>query len=179
MSEANCDTAVSKTLLCGAASRDCERVRDDPSRGAVERDETGREERERDEADRGRAELDDDGREEFERESAERDEEAERDDDALREDDPRALEREELEREELDRDEPDEEARGVAERAVVECDRVPRRVGSLELTVHPPLSSSIDQIHPVVIHLPPQHLHQLCPRWMQPLLQCQGECLRL
>ncbi|CAB4660709.1 unannotated protein [freshwater metagenome] len=179
MSEANCDTAVSKTLLCGAASRDWERVRDDPSRGAVEREEAGREECERDEADRGREELDDDGREEFERESAERDEEAERDDDALREDDPRALEREELEREELDRDEPDEEARGVAERAVVECDRVPRRVGSLELTVHPPLSSSIDQIHPVVIHLPPQHLHQLCPRWMQPLLQCQGECLRL
>ena len=178
MSEANCDTAVSKTLLCGAASRDCERVRDDPSRGAVERDETGREERERDEADRGRAELDDDGREEFERESPERD------DDALREDDPRALEREELEREELEREEldradPDEEARGVAERSVVECERVPRRVGSLELTVRPPLSSSIDQIHPVGIHLPPQHLHQLCPRWLQPLLQCQQEYSRL
>lgn len=173
MSEANCDTAVSKTLLCGAASRDCERVRDDPSRGAVERDETGREERERDEADRGRAELDDDGREEFERESPERD------DDALREDDPRALEREELEREELDRADPDEEARGVAERSVVECERVPRRVGSLELTVRPPLSSSIDQIHPVGIHLPLQHLHQLCPRWLQPLLQCQQEYSRL
>ena len=168
MSEANCDTAVSKTLLCGAASRDCERVRDDPSRGAVERDETGREERERDEADRGRAELDDDGREEFERESPERD------DDALREDDPRALEREEL-----DRADPDEEARGVAERSVVECERVPRRVGSLELTVRPPLSSSIDQIHPVGIHLPLQHLHQLCPRWLQPLLQCQQEYSRL
>ena len=153
MSEANCDTAVSKTLLCGAASRDCERVRDDPSRGAVEREEAGREERERDEADRGRAELDDDGREEFERE--------------------------ELEREELDRADPDDEARGVAERSVVECERVPRRVGSLELTVRPPLSSSIDQIHPVEIHLPLQHLHQLCPRWLQPLLQCQQEYSRL
>jgi len=142
MSEANCDTAVSKTLLCGAASRDCERVRDDPSRGAVEREEAGREE------------------------------------------DPRALEREELEREELEREEldradPDEEARGVAERLVVECERVPRRVGSLELTVRPPLSSSIDQIHPVGIHLPLQHLHQLCPRWLQPLLQCQQEYSRL
>ena len=153
MSEANCDTAVSKTLLCGAASRDCERVRDDPSRGAVEREEAGREECERDEADRGREELDDDGREEFERE--------------------------ELEREELDRADPDEEARGVAERSVVECERVPRRVGSLELTVRPPLSSSIDQIHPVGIHLPLQHLHQLCPRWLQPLLQCQQEYSRL
>ena len=137
MSEANCDTAVSKTLLCGAASRDCERVRDDPSRGAVEREEAGREE------------------------------------------DPRALEREELEREELDRADPDEEARGVAERLVVECERVPRRVGSLELTVRPPLSSSIDQIHPVGIHLPLQHLHLLCPRWLQPLLQCQQEYSRL
>ena len=142
MSEANCDTAVSKTLLCGAASRDCERVRDDPSRGAVEREEAGREE------------------------------------------DPRALEREELEREELEREEldradPDEEARGVAERLVVECERVPRRVGSLELTVRPPLSSSIDQIHPVGIHLPLQHLHLLCPRWLQPLLQCQQEYSRL
>ena len=142
MSEANCDTAVSKTLLCGAASRDWERVRDDPSRGAVEREEAGREE------------------------------------------DPRALEREELEREELEREEldradPDEEARGVAERLVVECERVPRRVGSLELTVRPPLSSSIDQIHPVGIHLPLQHLHLLCPRWLQPLLQCQQEYSRL
>ena len=149
-------------------------MRDDPSRCAVERDEAGREECERDEADRVRAERDADGREELERESVERDEEAERDEDALRDEDPRALEREELERDELD-----EEARGVAERSVVECDRVPRRVGSLELTVRPPLSSSIDQIHPVGIHLPPQHLHQLCPRWMQPPLQCQGECLRL
>lgn len=174
MSEANCDTAVSKTLLCGAASRDRERVRDDPSRGAVERDESGREECERDEADRVRAEREDDGREERVRESAEREVEAERDDDALREEDPRTLEREELER-----DEPDEEARGMAERSVVECDRAPRRVGSLELTARPPLSSSIDQIHPVGIHLPLQHLHQLCRRWLQPLLQCQREYSRL
>ena len=147
MSEANCDTAVSKTLLCGAASRDCERVRDDPSRGAVEREEAGREEDPR----------------ALEREELEREE----------------LEREELEREELDRADPDEEARGVAERLVVECERVPRRVGSLELTVRPPLSSSIDQIHPVGIHLPLQHLHLLCPRWLQPLLQCQQEYSRL
>ena len=147
MSEANCDTAVSKTLLCGAASRDWERVRDDPSRGAVEREEAGREEDPR----------------ALEREELEREE----------------LEREELEREELDRADPDEEARGVAERLVVECERVPRRVGSLELTVRPPLSSSIDQIHPVGIHLPLQHLHLLCPRWLQPLLQCQQEYSRL
>ncbi len=42
MSEANCDTAVSNTLLFGAASRDWDRVRDEDGREEDERDEAGR-----------------------------------------------------------------------------------------------------------------------------------------
>ena len=137
----------------------------------VDREDAGREERERDEEDAER--------EDGERGLVER-EEPERDDDVREDDDDRDDEAEREDEAERDEDaEREDEDRAVVERAVVECDRVPRRVDSLELTVHPPLSSSVGRIYPAVIHLLQQHLHQLCPRWLQPRLQCQQEYSRL
>ena len=66
--------------------------------------------------------------------------------------------------------ERDEEERESDERAPVECERVPRRVDSLELMVLPPQSSLSGQTHPTVIHLPRQHRRPLCQPWQQ-LLQ--------
>ncbi len=68
---------------------------------------------------------------------------------------------------ELERDEEDREP---DERPVVECERVPRRVDSLELMVRPPRSSLSVQTHPTVIHQLQQHRHPLCRLWQQ-LLQ--------
>jgi hypothetical protein len=131
----------------------------------VERDEAGRVLDERDAVDRDDEREEDDrsevGRSEEERDEVERaDEEralAERDDEVEREDDDR---------------EPDE-------RSVVECERVPRRVDSCELTAHPPLFSSSDQICPMVIHLLQQHPHQPCRLWRQLQRQCLPEHSRL
>lgn len=104
------------------------------------------------------------GRSEEERDEVERaDEEralAERDDEAERDED-------EAEREDDDR-EPDE-------RSVVECERVPRRVDSCELTEHPPLFSSSDQIHPTETRSLRQHQHRLCRLWRQLQQQCLPE----
>ena len=69
---------------------------------------------------------------------------------------------------ELDRE---EEERESDERAAVECERVPRRVDSLELMVHPPQSSLNGQTHPAVIHPRQQHRHPLCLQWQQLLPQ--------
>jgi hypothetical protein len=129
---ANSDTAVSNTLLAGAASRDWERVRVE-----VERVSAGREE-------------DDERDEALERVEDERDDALERVDDERDE---------EAESREVVRGEEDRERE---ERSVVECERVPRRVDSLELTAHPQLSSSSDQIRPEEIHWRQRHQRQLC-----------------
>jgi hypothetical protein len=84
-----------------------------------------------------------------------------RDEDEPDRDEP---DRDELDRDELDRD---EEERELAERSEVECERVPRRVDSLELMVHPPQSSLSGRTHPTVIHSPQQHQRQLCQPWQQ------------
>ena len=144
----------------------------------MERDEAGRVLDERDAVDRDDEREEDDrseiGRSEEERDEVERaDEEralAERDDEAEREEaDPRegVRDEDEAEREDDDR-EPDE-------RSVVECERVPRRVDSCELTAHPPLFSSSDQICPVVIHSLQQHPHRPCRLWRQLQRQCLPE----
>ena len=84
-----------------------------------------------------------------------------------------SVERDVAERDEAERDEAerDDAEREPDERPVVECERVPRRVDSLELTVRPPQSSLSDRTHPMVIHLPQQHRHPLCRPWQQLLLQ--------
>ena len=113
------------------------------ARPSTERDAEGRVLDERDAVDR-------DG----ERDEAEREEESERDEAEPREG---VRDEDEVEREDDER-EPDD-------RSVVACERVPRRVDSLELTAHPPLFSSSDQIHPMAIHSLRQHLHRLCRLW--------------
>lgn len=105
-----------------------------------------------------------------------------------RADDERALEeRDEVEPREDVRDEDEaerevereDEEREPDERSVVECERVPRRVDSCELTAHPPLFSSSDQIHPMAIPSLRQRLHQLCRLWRQLQRQCLPEHSRL
>ena len=144
---ANSDTAVSKTVLAGATSRDWARGRDEAERVPAGRDEDDCEDEcEREDAARGAEEA---------RGAADRDE---------------ALEREDVER---------DEARELEERSVVECERVPRRVDSLELTVRLQLFSSSDQIRLKVIRSLQQHQHQLCPLLRQPRQQCLQECSQL
>lgn len=159
MADVSSETAVSKTLLVGFAWRDWEEDRDEDAPETVERDEEGRGLDDREAVEREPDDdRPDDERADDERVLEERDEESERD-----EDEPREGAREEdAEREDEDRE--------PVERSVDECERVPRRVDSLELTVHPPLFSSNDQIRPTVIHPLRQHLRQLCPPWRQ-LLQ--------
>jgi hypothetical protein len=79
----------------------------------------------------------------------------------------------EVEREfdEREFDEREDEDRELDERSVVECERVPRRVDSLELTAHPPQSSLNGQTRPTVIHLLRQHRHPLFQQWQQLLRQ--------
>ena len=144
---ANSDTAVSKTVLAGATSRDWERGRDEVERVPTGRDEDDCEDvREREDAARGT----DEARGVVDREEA-------------------------LEREDVERD----VARELEERSVVECERVPRRVDSLELTVRLQLFSSSDQIRLEVIRSLQQHQHQLCPLLRQPRQQCLQECSQL
>ena len=84
------------------------------------------------------------------------------------------VEREADGRDDAERDDEvreEEEERESDEREPVECERVPRRVDSLELMVHPPQSSLSDQTHPTVIHLPQQHRRPLCQPWQQLLQQ--------
>ena len=78
---------------------------------------------------------------------------------------------------ELDRDdaEREDEERELGERSVVECERVPRRVDSLELTVHQPQSSLSGQTHPTVIHPLQQHRRLLCRLWQQLQQLCLPE----
>lgn len=85
--------------------------------------------------------------------------------------------REVAERDSVERDEAerDDAAREPDERPVVECERVPRRVDSLELTVHRPQSSLSGQTRPMVTHLPQQHRHPLCRPWLQLLQQLLQE----
>lgn len=110
-----------------------------------DRSEVGRSEDERDEVERA----------DEERALAERDDEAEREEESERDDaEPREAERD------ADDREPDE-------RSGVECERVPRRVDSCELTAHPPLFPSSDQICPMVIHSLRQHPHRPCRLWRQ------------
>ena len=80
-------------------------------------------------------------------------------------------------RDSVERDvaERDEAERELDERPVVECERVPRRVDSLELTVHRPQSSLSGQTRPMVTHLPQQHRHPLCRPWQQLLRQLLQE----
>ena len=83
------------------------------------------------------------------------------------------VEREADGRDDAERDDEvreEEEERESDEREPVECERVPRRVDSLELMVLPPQSSLSGQTHPTVIHLPQQHRRPLCRPWQQ-LLQ--------
>jgi hypothetical protein len=108
-------------------------------------------------------ERDDAGRVLDERDAVDRDDE--RDEAEPREG---VRDEDEVEREDEDR-EPDE-------RSVVECERVPRRVDSCELTAHPPLFPSSDQICPMVIHSLQQHLHRPCRLWRQLQPQFQPEC---
>ena len=72
--------------------------------------------------------------------------------------------------------EREDEERELDERSAVECERVPRRVDSLELTVHPPRSSSTGRIHPTAIHQLPLHQRPLCPLLPQLLPQCLLGC---
>ena len=81
-------------------------------------------------------------------------------------------ERDVAERDEAERDDAEREP---DERPVVECERVPRRVDSLELTVHRPQSSLSGQTRPMVTHLPQQHRHPLCQPWHQLLQQSLQE----
>lgn len=138
-------------------------MREDSERASAGRVLAGRddgEDEERDEED----DRPDAGRAEAARELDERDEDVERVDDERDEDDERELEAPERE--------PDE-------RSVVECERVPRRVDSLELMARPPPSSSSDQIRRVEIRSLRQRQHRLCLLWLQLLQQFLQEHSRL
>lgn len=85
------------------------------------------------------------------------------------------VDRDEEDEPDRDDEEREEEERELGERSAVECERVPRRVDSLELMVHPPQSSSGGQTHPTVIHPLQQHRRPLCRPWQQLLQQCLPE----
>ncbi len=114
-------------MLVGVASRDCERERVEAERTFVERAPDVRDAE-------GRA-VDDEREDEDGRELLEREEEFERWELVREEDEPR-----------------DEERVDEEDRSLVACERLPRRVDSLELTVHPPPSSSNGQTRPTEIH---------------------------